>query len=115
MEIYDKANELAAAIQQCSEYKALVEEGKRLAQDEKTLQLVKEFLITQAQLAYAQSMGGKPIRKKTEQLNRLAEQIQKNPHATAYLQTYNRWQSMAGGVYQIIQNSMAEGMSILDQ
>ena len=32
-----------------------------------------------------------------------------------YLQAYNAWQSKAGEIYQIIQNSMAEGMSILDQ
>ena len=32
-----------------------------------------------------------------------------------YLQAYNTWQSKAGEIYQIIQNSMAEGMSILDQ
>lgn len=115
MNIEDKARELAAAIQECREYQDLVEAGKLLAQDEKTLRLVKEFLVTQAQLAYAQSMGGKPIRKKTEQLQRLSEQIQKNQHAAAYLQTYNRWQVMAGAVYQVIQNSMAEGMSILDQ
>ena len=69
----------------------------------------------QAQLAYAESMGNKPIRKKIEQLNRMAEQLKKNETAMAYLQKYNRWQAMAGEVYQVIQNAMAEGMSILDK
>lgn len=115
MEMYDKANELAAAVQRCKEYTELVEAGKVLAQDEKTLRLVRDFLVTQAQLAYAQSMGDKPIRKKIEQLNRMSELIQKNQLAQDYLQKYNTWQAMAGEIYQIIQSSMAEGMSILDQ
>lgn len=115
MELYDKANELATAIQNCKEYTELIEAGKVLAEDGKTAHLVQDFLIMQAQLAYAESMGDKPIRKKIEQLNRMAEQIKKNEKAMEYLQKYNRWQSMAGEVYQIIQNAMAEGMSILDK
>lgn len=115
MELYDKANELAKAIQNCKEYVELVEAGKVLAEDEKTAHLVQDFLIMQAQLAYAESMGNKPIRKKIEQLNRMAEQLKKNETAMAYLQKYNCWQAMAGEVYQVIQNAMAEGMSILDK
>ena len=83
-----------------------------LAEDEKTAHLVQDFLIMQAQLAYAESMGNKPIRKKIEQLNRMAEQLKKNETAMAYLQKYNRWQAMAGEVYQVIQNARAEGMSL---
>lgn len=115
MEIYDKANELAQSIQACPEYTALIEAGKELAKDEKTLNHVRDFLVLQAQLAYAQSMGDKPIRKKIDHLNTMAEIIKKNETAMDYLQKYNTWQSMAGQVFQIIQNSMAEGMSILDK
>lgn len=115
VEIYDKAHELAASIQDCKEYKELVEAGKALAQDEKTMRLVREFLLWQTQLAYAQSMGDKPIRKKIEQLNRLSELVKANPTAVEYLTKYNAWQALAGEVFQIIQQSMAEGMSILDQ
>lgn len=114
MEIYDKANALAESIQACSEYKQLLEAGNALAQDEKTTRMVSEFLMLQAQLAYAQSMGDKPIRKKTEQLNKMSEMIKNNQAAVDYLQKYNTWQSLAGNVFQIIQNAMAEGMSILD-
>lgn len=115
MEIYDKAHELAETIQACKEYQDLVEAGKTLAKDEKTTKLVREFLLWQTQLAYAQSMGDKPVRKKIEQLNRLSELVKNNQLAVDYLKKYNAWQSMAGEVFQIIQQSMAEGMSILDQ
>ena len=76
---------------------------------------VRDYLILQAKLAYAQSMGDKPVKKKIEELNRLADIIKNKPTAMEYLQAYNTWQSKAGEIYQIIQNSMAEGMSILDQ
>ena len=104
MEIYDKAHELEAAIKECQEYKDFVAAGQELAKDEKT-----------KHLAYAQSMGDKPIRKKIDHLNQMAEFIKNNQTAVEYLNHYNKWQSMAGEVFQIIQNAMAEGMSILDQ
>ena len=115
MEIYDKAHELEAAIKECQEYKDLVAAGQELAKDEKTKHLVRDFLMLQAQLAYVQSMGDKPIRKKIDHLNQMAELIKNNQTAVEYLNHYNKWQTMAGEVFQIIQNAMAEGMSILDQ
>lgn len=115
MEIYDKAHELAAAIKDCQDYKDLVAAGQELAKDEKTKHLVRDYLVLQAQLAYAQSMGDKPIRKKIEHLNQMAELVKNNQAAMDYLNHYNKWQNMAGEVFQIIQSAMAEGMSILDQ
>ena len=88
--------------------------GEKLNSDEKTKKLVRDFLMLQAQLAYAQSMGDKPIRKKIELLNQKAELVKRNETAVEYLTHYNKWQTMAGEVFQIIQNAMAEGMSILD-
>ena len=75
MELYDKANELAKAIQNCKEYVELVEAGKGLAEDEKKAHLGQGFLIMQAQLAYSETMGKKPIRQKIEKLNRKAETL----------------------------------------
>ena len=115
MEIYDKAHELEAAFKECQVYKDLVAAGQELAKDEKTKHLVRDFLMLQAQLPYAQSMGDNPIRKKIDHLNQMAEFIKNNQTAVEYLNHYNKWQSMAGEVFQIIQNAMAEGMSILDQ
>ncbi len=115
MEIYDKAHELAKSIHSAKEYQALLDAGKELAKDPKAAKLVKEYLMLQAQLAYAQSMGDKPIKKKVDQLNTMADQIKQNAEAMTYLHNYTVWQSMAGEIFQIIQNAMAEGMSILDQ
>ena len=68
MSVYDKAQELAQAIQADEDYQALLAAGKKLAEDEKTMKHVQEFLSLQAQLAYAQAAGDKPVRKKLEQL-----------------------------------------------
>lgn len=115
MELYDKAHALADAIGKAKEYQDLLTAGKELAKDPKTTRLVKEYLMLQAQLAYAQSMGDKPIKKKVDQLNQMAERIKLNTAAMEYLHRYTIWQSMAGELFQIMQQAMAEGMSILDQ
>lgn len=115
MNIYDKAHELAKAIRECDEYTALVEAGKVLATDETSKKMVREFLIKQVQLEYASAMGGQPDKDKVEELNKLAEIIKGNKMAVDYLQAYRKWQTCAGDVLKIIQESMAEGMSILDQ
>lgn len=47
-------------------------------------------------------------------MNQKAELVKRNETAVEYLTHYNKWQTMAGEVFQIIQNAMAEGMSILD-
>ena len=114
MDVFVKANELAQAILACPEYVALLAAGKKLAEDQKTEKMVREFLLTQAELAYAQSMGDKPIKKKLETMNRLAAIIKTRSGAVEYLAAYNAWQAKAGEIYQIVQNAMAEGMSILD-
>ena len=114
MYIYDKANELAKAIHDCEEYKALVEAGKVLSTDEDSKQMVKNFLLKQIQLEYAQAMGEEPDQSKVEELNNLAEIIKNNKLAVNYLQAYRKWQTCAGDILKIIQESMAEGMSILD-
>lgn len=113
MEIYKKADELAQAIHECKEYQELVAAGKELAKDEKNKKMVHDFLFLQAELAYAQSMGG-TTKKKFEELNRMAPLIQSNQQASLYLAKYKTWQDMVGKIYQTLQYSMAEGMSILD-
>lgn len=47
-------------------------------------------------------------------MNRLAAIIKTRSGAVEYLAAYNAWQAKAGEIYQIVQNAMAEGMSILD-
>ncbi|KXB92762.1 YlbF family regulator [Megasphaera hutchinsoni] len=115
MKLYDQANVLAKAIKECKEYQDVIEAGKELKKDEKTKQMVKEFLILQAELAYAQSMGGKEDKQKVDRLNDMSVLIKNNAQAQSYLQKYRAWQTIAGEVFQIIQNAMAEGMSILDK
>lgn len=115
MYVYDKANELAQAIHDCAEYKALVEAGKVLSTDADSKQMVQNFLLKQIQLEYSQAMGGEPNKDKVEELNNLAEIIKNNKMAVDYLQAYRKWQTCAGDILKIIQESMAEGMSILDK
>lgn len=114
-DVFVKADALAKAVGECEDYKNLLAAGEKLAAEESTRKNVRDYLILQAKLAYAQSMGDKPVKKKIEELNRLADIIKNKPTAMEYLQAYNTWQSKAGEIYQIIQNSMAEGMSIIDQ
>ena len=115
MSVYDKANELAQAIQEDEDYKALLEAGKKLAEDEKTRKHVQDFLTLQAQLAYAQAAGDKPVRKKIEQLQKLQEIVENRPLAVEYLKKYMKWNQIGGQILGTIQQAMAEGLSILDK
>ncbi|MBC3536144.1 YlbF family regulator [Megasphaera hominis] len=115
MSVYDKAQELAQAIQADEDYQALLAAGKKLAEDEKTMKHVQEFLSLQAQLAYAQAAGDKPVRKKLEQLQRAQEIVQSRPLAVEYLEKYVKWNQVGGQILATIQQAMAEGLSILDK
>ena len=115
MYVYDKANELAAAIRECDEYKALVLAGNVLAAQADTKKMVQDFLVKQVQMEFASAMGSKPTPAQVEELNKLAEVLKGNKLAMDYLQAYRKWQTCAGDVLKIIQNAMAEGMSILDK
>lgn len=62
--IYEKADALAAAVKDCEDYKALLAAGEKLEQEAATRIHVRDYLVLQAKLAYAQSMGDKPVKKK---------------------------------------------------
>ena len=113
--IEDKTTELAKAIQEDSDYKALLEAGKKLAEDEKTMRHVQEYLTLEAELAYAQAVGNKPIRKKLEQLEQAKRIVEKQPLAVEYLQYYRKWNQIGGTILSTIQGAMAEGLRILDK
>jgi len=115
MYVYDKAHELAKAIGECDDYKALVQAGKKLAAQEDSKKMVHDFLFKQVQLEYANAMGSKPTPDQINELNKLADIIKNNQMAVEYLQAYRQWQTCAGDILKIIQDAMAEGMSILDK
>lgn len=114
MEIYDKAHELAGVIQDCEEYKALLAAGEKLNSDEKTKKLVVIFLMLQAQLAYAQSMGDKPVARKIELIGRQAELVKRNETAVEYLTHYNKQQVWPVKYFRLFKMQWQKGMSILD-
>ena len=114
-DVFVKADALAKAVGECEDYKNLLAAGEKLAAEESTRKNVRDYLILQAKLAYAQSMGDKPVKKKIEELTPFADLLSNKEHAKEYLQAYNTSHSTAGECYLVIQNSMAEGMSILDQ
>ncbi|MFC2800814.1 MAG: YlbF family regulator [Anaeroglobus sp.] len=95
-DVFVKADALAKAVGECEDYKNLLAAGEKLAAEESTRKNVRDYLILQAKLAYAQSMGDKPVKKKIEELNRLADIIKNKPTAMEYLLAYNTWQSKAG-------------------
>ena len=66
MELYDKANELAKAIQNCKEYVELVEAGKVVGEEEKKAPFGCGFLNIAAHPAFADSNGNKPVPTKIE-------------------------------------------------
>ncbi len=115
MYIYDKAHELAKAIKECDEYKALLAAGKQLEKDESSKKMVQDFLLKQVEMEYTKMMGKEIEESKLKEQQDLAAIVQSNTQAREYLQAYYKWQQYAGDIYKIVGDAMQEGMSILDK
>ncbi len=112
---YDKAYELAKAMRESDEYKALMEAQKLVEQDEASLGMVRQFLTQQVQWEYAkiaQSADEEELLKKQEELVLL---INNNSLAREYLQAHVRWSQISQDIYRIISEPITEGMKILEE
>ncbi len=111
---YDKAHELATAMRESEEYKALMAAQVAVEADETAKGLVKTFLTQQMQWEYAkmaQAPEEAELMKKQEELMPL---IQANGAAQTYLQCHIRWGQVSNDIYRIISVPITEGMKILD-
>jgi cell fate (sporulation/competence/biofilm development) regulator YlbF (YheA/YmcA/DUF963 family) len=115
MNIYDKTHELVSAIKGSPEYLEFMEARKIIDADEQGKKMVKEFIAKQMELEY-EMMGGKPEDKaKTEQIQKMYQLIVANSKASAFMQSYMKFQRLVADIYKILGDSVAEGMDFFDK
>ncbi|MDD4601526.1 hypothetical protein SDC9_27493 [bioreactor metagenome] len=112
MNIYDKAHDLAKALNNSDEYRAFLAAKQAVDADEQAKTMVHNFILKQMEIEY-EMMSGKPEDKdKIEQLQKMYDLIAYNAKAHDFLQAHMRFQRIIADVYKIIGDSVAEGLDL---
>ena len=115
MNIYDKTHELVSAVKASPEYIEFMEAKKIIDTDAQAKQMVKDFIAKQMELEY-EMMGGKAEDKaKTEQIQQMYQLIIGNNKASAFMQSYMKFQRLVADIYKILGDSVAEGMDFFEK
>ncbi len=96
MNVYDEMTKLCEVLKDTHEYKVMVEQKAKLAQDKSAEPLVKVFLKQQQDIQMAQYQGQKPDDAQVKKMQDLYGVLQLNPVANDYIQAYIRFQMMIG-------------------
>lgn len=111
---YDKAHDLAAAMRESEEYKALMKAQTAVEADATATALVRTFMAQQMQWEYAKLSGAPEAEELQKKQEELMPQIQSNAAAAEYLQAQMRWSQVSNDIYKIISAPITEGMKVLD-
>ncbi|EIW17962.1 MULTISPECIES: YlbF family regulator [Pelosinus] len=115
MNIYDKTHDLVRAIKESPEYREFMEVKKVIDTDEQAKKMVKDFIAKQMELEY-DMMGGKGEDKATtEQIQQMYQLIVGNSKASAFMQSYMKFQRLVADIYKILGDSVAEGMDFFEK
>ncbi len=102
MYVYDKANELARAIKDSSEYKAMQEAKEAVAQKDEYMDMVKEFMKAQINIQTMTMMGREVDEGTKEAFNALYTTVMNVEACRKYLEAQNVFGRMIQDIYQII-------------
>ncbi|WP_277302461.1 YlbF family regulator [Veillonella caviae] len=111
---YDKAHDLATAMRESEEYKALMKAQTAVEADATATALVRTFMAQQMQWEYAKLSGAPEAEELQKKQEELMPQIQSNAAAAEYLQAQMRWSQVSNDIYKIISAPITEGMKVLD-
>ncbi|MCI5837496.1 MAG: YlbF family regulator [Veillonellaceae bacterium] len=114
MNLYDKAHELARALEASEEMRQLLQAKEALAGDEAAAKMVREFLNLQVQAEYHQLLGKEGEFEGAAQLQQLGVLVQNNHVAREYLEAFMRWQRTAADIQKIIGDVLGRGLPETD-
>lgn len=100
--VYDRAHELAWAIQGSKEYAEYRSALQALRQDQGAWEMVRDFRTRQLALQAEAIGGGEPEEEKKRELERLYEIISMHAGAARFLETEYRFLQMMGDIQKII-------------
>ena len=102
MNIYDKANELAGALSESEEYKALLSARDKVAGDTQAKEMLLNFKKSQFELQKLQMMGQEIREEQINQLQSLYQVVTLNPALADYLNAELKFGQIFSDVYSII-------------
>lgn len=111
MNPYDKAHELAKALQASEEYRAFLAAKTALAADPDGQKMVKDFLAKKMEQEY-EALAGKEDAAKGEALKRMYDLLVVNARARDFMGAYFRFQRTMADISKIIGDSVAEGLDL---
>ncbi len=115
MNIYDKTHDLVRAIKESPEYREFMEVKKVIETDEQAKKMVKDFIAKQMELEYDMMGGKREDKAKTEQIQQMYQLILGNSKASAFMQSYMKFQRLVADIYKILGDSVAEGMDFFEK
>ena len=113
MYAYDKANELAGALSESTEYKVLKQVKTKIDANPKSKEMVADFKKRQFELQALQMSGQKIDDEKLNQIQSLYQVIILNPDIAEYLNAEFQFSQIMSDVYKIISKAVDIDMDFL--
>ena len=110
MNVYDKGHELAQALKESDEFKALGKARRELDTDPVARDMVKDFLRKQMEMQLEVMSGKADAQSKQESLKKLGELLTMNARARDYISVYFRFQQVMTDIYKMLGDAVGEGM-----
>lgn len=115
MYVYDKANELAKALSESTEYKSYKAAKEKAEKNSSSKDILNDFKKRQFELQAMQLSGQKPDESKISQIQSLYQVIILNPDIAEYLRAEFAFNQMFSDIYNIIGKAVDLDLSFLDQ
>jgi cell fate (sporulation/competence/biofilm development) regulator YlbF (YheA/YmcA/DUF963 family) len=110
MNAYDKGNELARALKESDEYRALGKARRELDTDSGARDMVKDFLRKQMEMQLEVMSGKADAKAKQDSLQKLYELLSLNSRARDYVAAFMRFQQVMQDIYKMIGDAVGEGL-----
>lgn len=108
MNVYDCAHELARALRESDEYRALKEARSRLEADPTNKGMLLEFRRWQWELEAERALGKEVDEQKVKRLQQLAELVNNNPTLREYLAVEFRFARLMTDIQKILSDALTE-------
>ena len=110
MNAYDKGHELARALKESEEYRALGVARRELDREPAARDMVKDFLRKQMEMQLEVMSGKADAKAKEASLQKLGELLSMNVRSRDYIAAYFRFQKIMTDIYKMIGDAVGEGM-----
>ena len=113
MNVHDKGSELARALKESDEYKALRRARQELDADPAAREMAKDFLRKQMEMQLEIMSGKADVQEKQAALQKLYEVLAVNARARDFVALYMRFQQIIQDVYKMISDAVGSRPKVI--